>query len=123
MRNRFGYGLLGDFKNPRVKVQGYWATVDSYEPIDAILGKTEGNCIYCWHPLSFDKNTKRGGRYYSNRFTVDHFIPRILGGGDELKNLVPACYKCNSMKGGLHPSEWLHPETYAQLCKELGVTP
>lgn len=31
--------------------------------------------------------------------TVDHIIPRVEGGGDELENLQPMCAPCNSKKG------------------------
>lgn len=31
--------------------------------------------------------------------TVDHIHPRALGGGDELRNLEPACVPHNSAKG------------------------
>jgi len=32
--------------------------------------------------------------------TVDHVVPRHLGGAHEWKNLVTACYACNHLKGG-----------------------
>jgi 5-methylcytosine-specific restriction endonuclease McrA len=32
--------------------------------------------------------------------TVDHVIPRRLGGLDNDENLLSACYKCNLAKGG-----------------------
>ena len=32
--------------------------------------------------------------------TVDHVIPRRLGGNDSNDNLLSACYKCNLSKGG-----------------------
>ena len=32
--------------------------------------------------------------------TVDHVIPRRLGGLDNDENLLSACYKCNLSKGG-----------------------
>lgn len=33
------------------------------------------------------------------QFTVDHVVPRIAGGKNELDNLVTACRLCNSYKG------------------------
>jgi 5-methylcytosine-specific restriction endonuclease McrA len=32
--------------------------------------------------------------------TVDHVIPRRLGGNDSDDNLVPSCKRCNLAKGG-----------------------
>ncbi len=31
--------------------------------------------------------------------TVDHVIPKARGGTDDLRNLVAACLRCNSVKG------------------------
>ena len=31
--------------------------------------------------------------------SVDHILPKSLGGGDEEENLVTSCSRCNSMKG------------------------
>ena len=35
----------------------------------------------------------------SEDLSVDHILPRSLGGGDEEENLVTSCSLCNSMKG------------------------
>lgn len=32
--------------------------------------------------------------------TVDHIVPRRLGGDDSMDNLVASCRRCNSRKGG-----------------------
>ncbi len=37
--------------------------------------------------------------------TVDHVIPKHLGGAHDWKNLVTACYTCNHLKGGRALSE------------------
>ncbi|MCZ2356837.1 MAG: HNH endonuclease [Bacteroidia bacterium] len=36
--------------------------------------------------------------YSTQDLTVDHLIPRSLGGGDSWENLVTACQKCNAKK-------------------------
>jgi hypothetical protein len=36
--------------------------------------------------------------------TVDHFMPRAVGGSDELDNLVYACWKCNQFKHDYWPT-------------------
>lgn len=38
--------------------------------------------------------------------TADHVMPRALGGGHRLGNLVPSCRKCNGRKGADHPGDY-----------------
>jgi 5-methylcytosine-specific restriction endonuclease McrA len=45
-------------------------------------------CEYC-HSLE---------RLSANRFTVDHVIPKSLGGTDEIDNLALACRRCNERR-------------------------
>lgn len=61
------------------------------------------HCFYCG--VSF---TGTGSR----QRTVDHRLPRALGGSDRLGNLVFACASCNQRKGhrpeeGFVTSAWL----------------
>jgi 5-methylcytosine-specific restriction endonuclease McrA len=53
-----------------------------------------GRCAYCdaFAPM-------RSG-------TVDHYLPRALGGGNELANLRWACKPCNEAKADMPPEEW-----------------
>jgi 5-methylcytosine-specific restriction endonuclease McrA len=43
----------------------------------------------------------------ANRFTIDHVIPKSLGGSDEINNLALACRRCNERRynfvAGLDP--------------------
>lgn len=43
--------------------------------------------------------------------TIDHIIPRALGGTDELDNLRPAHKRCNSSRGAMPLDQWFlrHP--------------
>jgi 5-methylcytosine-specific restriction endonuclease McrA len=34
----------------------------------------------------------------ANRFTIDHIVPRSLGGSDDLNNLALACRRCNERR-------------------------
>ena len=38
--------------------------------------------------------------------TIDHWLPRALGGGDERRNLRWCCLACNRVKADMHPDEW-----------------
>ncbi|MCL2666050.1 MAG: HNH endonuclease [Defluviitaleaceae bacterium] len=42
----------------------------------------------------------------SSNLTLDHLIPKKLGGNDSADNLVYACRFCNSSKGGRDLLEW-----------------
>ena len=44
-----------------------------------------------------------GQRFTTRDLTVDHIVPRSLGGRDTWDNLVSACVPCNSRKGGRTP--------------------
>ena len=56
-----------------------------------ILKRDNHRCQYCG----------RG----SLPLTIDHVIPRQLGGGDTWNNLVAACHPCNVRKGNRRPSD------------------
>ncbi len=46
------------------------------------------------------------GRQFSTReLTVDHVVPRVLGGQHTWQNLVCACVACNARKGGRTPDQ------------------
>lgn len=38
--------------------------------------------------------------------SIDHIIPRALGGTDELDNLMPAHARCNSSRGAMPLDAW-----------------
>lgn len=42
---------------------------------------------------------------HQTKMTLDHVVPRDLGGGDSWENLVCACDACNSRKGNHTPQQ------------------
>lgn len=50
--------------------------------------KSDGRCWYCGVVLTVGV------------FAIDHLVPRSAGGSNAPNNLVPACWSCNSRKGG-----------------------
>jgi 5-methylcytosine-specific restriction endonuclease McrA len=44
------------------------------------------------------------GRHTTD-LTIDHVIPRHLGGKTRWENVVSACRRCNHLKGGLTPEQ------------------
>ena len=57
----------------------------------AILARDNYTCQYCGHS--------------SREMTIDHVVPRRLGGGAAWENLVASCKSCNSRKGDKHPQQ------------------
>ena len=55
-------------------------------------------CVYC------------GKTYDLSELTIDHVHPRSLGGND-FKNVVPACTCCNQKKGSNNWLSWMR-ETF-----------
>jgi 5-methylcytosine-specific restriction endonuclease McrA len=54
----------------------------------------DGNrCQYC------------GKKYPTSELSLDHVIPRTLGGGSQWDNIVCACTRCNTKKGGQTPEQ------------------
>lgn len=67
---------------------------DGWQDIKAAVYRRDGReCQYC------------GAN--DGPFHIDHVIPRIKGGKDELDNLVVACASCNLSKGSKSVAEWL----------------
>lgn len=49
------------------------------------------------------------GRQFTN-LTIDHVIPKHMGGSTTWQNVVTACSRCNHLKGGLTPEQsGMHP--------------
>lgn len=71
-----------------------WKKFDS-NTIEAVLKKSNGCCWYCGKVLTIDSRFREVN---SDMYVIEHFFPKIKGGGDDFKNLVPACWSCNSVK-------------------------
>ena len=56
-----------------------------------IYARDNNHCQYC------------GRRFPTQELTIDHVVPRRLGGGNSWRNLVCCCVACNSRKGGNTP--------------------
>lgn len=54
------------------------------------------------------------GRQLAN-LTIDHVVPRHLGGKTQWDNVVTACSRCNHLKGGMTPEQsGMYPLTSPQ---------
>lgn len=66
---------------------------------------TAAACFYCGAAF-----TPSGAR----QRTIDHRVPRSLGGSQRLANLVFACRSCNQRKGDLPEAEFVASEWLAR---------
>ena len=68
-----------------VMVSNYTRSSRISRPLRTKIFDRDGRvCVYCGS---------------SENLSVDHILPKSLGGGDEEENLVTSCSRCNSMKG------------------------
>ncbi len=58
-----------------------------------IFVRDNNTCMYC------------GYKFRKEQLTLDHVIPRCLGGPNSYTNVVTACKHCNSTKGGRTPEQ------------------
>ena len=58
-----------------------------------LFARDKSHCQYC------------GKRYSTAELSLDHVIPRSIGGKTTWENIVCACMKCNVKKGGKTPKQ------------------
>ncbi len=58
-----------------------------------LFARDHNQCQYCGH------------RFPTSELSIDHVIPRTQDGPDTWQNLVCACVRCNSRKGGRTPAQ------------------
>ena len=58
-----------------------------------IFARDNNTCQYC------------GKRFSMAELSLDHLVPRSLGGGASWQNIVACCVKCNVKKGGRTPEQ------------------
>ncbi len=58
-----------------------------------IFARDRNRCQYC------------GKRFTTNELSLDHVIPRSMGGKSAWENIVCACAQCNVKKGGRTPQQ------------------
>ena len=76
----------------------------------AIYLRDEFQCVYC------QKNMHRCDPF---DITLDHLVPRSLGGTHNALNLVTACRSCNSSKQAKDWHKWASRAAKARIRKQL----
>jgi len=55
---------------------------------EKVAARAQHRCEYCRAPEVF----------FNHRFALDHIVPRVFGGREEMSNLALACHSCNGHK-------------------------
>ncbi len=65
---------------------------------EAIFARDGGSCVYCGMPTL---RRRRGLHRASDLATLDHVVPKSLGGPLSADNVVLGCQACNNERGTL----------------------
>ena len=83
-------------KAPRViilvRYEGYYKKQPKFNRLN-IFRRDDWNCQYC------------GKSFSKNELTIDHVLPRSMGGKSTWENVACCCAKCNRKKGGRTPEQ------------------
>jgi 5-methylcytosine-specific restriction endonuclease McrA len=77
----------------------------------SIWKRDDYTCQYC------------GKRPKEDECTLDHVIPKSLGGDTSWTNCVLACYRCNSQKADRRPEDAFRPKDKEKLRRWVGPSP
>ena len=71
--------------------------LDRAKVVRYLLKRDGPICHYCGQRLATEP--AKHGKPAPNPVTLDHIVPRSMGGGNHLENFVLACPPCNQKKG------------------------
>ena len=60
-----------------------------------LYARQGGICHYCERAMTLRTFTVQQSALEPRDATVEHLVPRVLGGRDTPQNLVAACHECN----------------------------
>lgn len=60
-----------------------------------LFQRKRGRCEYCKQTMAFEDST------------LDHWVPKAMGGTNQRNNLILACEGCNNKKASMTPWEWM----------------
>lgn len=81
-----------------------------------LLSRWNWLCFYCGEPI------KRGSADPDHEATKDHMVPISRGGVDFIVNIVPACLRCNLLKGNKTVEEFKVERAWVVAEKSTGIT-
>jgi len=99
------YSINGiDVKDKIIKwINIEWKNFDNREQLAVLFTLFEGKCYYCKRKVHL--KGREGPK--KNRAVIDHYIPIIGGGSDNVNNLVLSCHECNNKKSDMRPEKFI----------------
>lgn len=73
-----------------------------------VYKKQKGKCFYC------------GVQLKKTEATLDHYIPKSLGGSNGKMNLKLCCFGCNQKKASMLPWEFINDAPYHKVIIRKG---
>lgn len=89
----------------RARKRGNTVNLPTQSQILARIAECNNQCVYCGAPYSH----------------LDHAIPVVLGGGDDLWNLLPTCATCNLSKGPKSWDVWYPKQSFYDPDRALAI--
>jgi 5-methylcytosine-specific restriction endonuclease McrA len=81
-------------------------SMQSQKNLPWLFGIQNGKCYYCGRKMRLIHGDKSGRRSPKDRATLEHIIPKSIGGESlGTENLAAACLECNQKKGNQLPPE------------------
>ena len=78
---------------------------DSQKNLPWLYGVQNGRCYYCGKKMRLIPGDLVRRRSPPDRATLEHIIPRAIGGDYIPRNLAATCWECNQKKGDQFPKE------------------
>lgn len=94
-------------RNPEIEgVEYQQGVLQGTEVREYLIHKFNHTCVYC-------------GARPAVRGTIEHIVPRSLGGSDRIDNLAWACYECNQKRGNQPLEVFVGPEKAAKIKRQV----
>lgn len=87
-----------------------WTKIKAIGParkgrVNRLLERDGNTCHYCGIEFVMLKRSDNG-QPHPRAPTLDHKVPKALGGDNSIDNMVLSCHHCNQMKGPLTDTEY-----------------
>ena len=66
---------------------------------ELLWARQGGHCHYCDCHMTMRAYHDHDQAIQPTDATIEHLVPRALGGGNTIANLVAACHRCNALVG------------------------